>query len=71
MYAGYAFFMVLKTAPSTASVSIINDDLITLDQWGKIVAVGTVGGILGKFLTGWMADQFGGKFTFTLGPGCR
>ena len=67
MYAGYACFMVLKTAPSTASVSILNEGLFDMKQWGQIVAVGIFGGVLGKFLTGWMADRFGGKFTFTLG----
>ena len=67
MYVGYACFMVLKTASSTASVSIVNEGLFDLKQWGQIVAVGTFGGMLGKFLSGWMADRFGGKFTFTLG----
>jgi OPA family sugar phosphate sensor protein UhpC-like MFS transporter len=67
MYLGYGCFMVLKTASSTASVSIVNEGLFDLKQWGQIVAIGTFGGILGKFLTGWMADRFGGKFTFALG----
>jgi sugar phosphate permease len=67
MYVGYACFMVLKTATSTASVSIVNEGLFDLKQWGQIVAVGTFGGILGKFLTGWMADRLGGKVTFALG----
>ena len=66
MYVGYAFFMVLKTAPITASVSMIEDGLIDKKQWGQILSIGTVGAILGKFITGWMADKFGGKFTFTL-----
>ena len=67
MYVGYACFMVLKTASSTASVSIVNEGLFDLKQWGQIVAVGTFGGMLGKLLSGWMADRFGGKFTFALG----
>ena len=67
MYVGYACFMVLKTASSTASVSIVNEGLFDLKQWGQIVAVGTFGGMLGKFVSGWMADRFGGKFTFALG----
>ncbi len=67
MYAGYAGLMVLKMAPTTASASIVNEGLLDTELWGKILAVGTFGGILGKLLTGWMADRFGGKFTFTLG----
>ena len=66
MYVGYAFFMVLKTAPITASASMIDEGLIDKEQWGRILAYGTIGAILGKFITGWMADRFGGKFTFTL-----
>ena len=66
MYVGYAFFMVLRTAPITASASMIDEGLIDKVQWGRILALGTVGAILGKFITGWMADKFGGKITFTL-----
>jgi sugar phosphate permease len=58
--------MVLKTAPITASASMIEEGLINKEEWGRILAYGTIGAILGKFITGWMADRFGGKFTFTL-----
>ncbi len=40
---------------------------IDLIAWGKILAAGTFGSILGKFATGWLADRFGGKFTFVAG----
>ncbi|MCH2374600.1 MAG: MFS transporter [Planctomycetes bacterium] len=69
MYLGYACFMILKTAPVAVSPALIDDPSMGVDEvyWGKILAVATIGGILGKFLTGWMADRFGGKFTFVVG----
>jgi len=69
MYVGYACFMILKTAPIAASSALLDDPSLNLTttEWGRILAVGTFGAILGKFISGWMADNLGGKFTFTLG----
>jgi sugar phosphate permease len=68
MYVGYACFMILRNIPALAGDTLREDPSLglTMTQWGRILAVGTAGGILGKFVGGWMADKLGGKFTFTL-----
>jgi MFS transporter, OPA family, sugar phosphate sensor protein UhpC len=38
-----------------------------LEVWGKILAIGTWGAVVGKFICGYAADKFGGKRTFTVG----
>ena len=68
MYVGYVCFMILRNTPALAGDALRQDPSfdLTMTQWGEILAVGTAGGILGKFVGGWMADKLGGKFTFTL-----
>lgn len=69
MYAGYAMFMVLRMIPSVAGAAIREDPSLQMDLevWGKIVALGSWGAVVGKFLFGYAADKFGGNRTFTAG----
>lgn len=69
MYVGYAMFMVLRMIPTVAWTGIREDPSLDVDleAWGKIIAVGTWGAVIGKFVCGYSADRFGGKLTFTIG----
>jgi sugar phosphate permease len=52
-----------------AGPEILNDTSLGLTKadWGAILGYGTLGGILGKFASGWAADKVGGKIIFNLG----
>jgi sugar phosphate permease len=69
MYFGYAMFMVLRTIPSVAGAAIREDPSlhVDLEVWGKIVACGAWGAVVGKILCGYAADKVGGKRTFAVG----
>ena len=67
MYVGYAAFMVLRTVPTTIATALQKDLGIGVDVWGRVLAIGTCGGIAGKFVGGFLADRLGGKITFTVG----
>jgi OPA family sugar phosphate sensor protein UhpC-like MFS transporter len=69
MYLGYSMFMVLRMIPGVAGAAILEDRSlgIDLEAWGKILAIGTCGAVLGKFICGYAADKIGGKLTFTAG----
>lgn len=69
MYVGYAMFMVLRMAPTVAGTSITGDPSLGIDtgDWGRILAMGTVGAVVGKFIGGWSADRLGGRLTFAVG----
>lgn len=69
MYLGYAMFMVLRTIPSVAGPLMIKDPSLGLDEATlvRILAMGTFGAMVGKFVGGYAADRFGGKMTFTVG----
>lgn len=69
MYIGYAMFMVLRMAPAPVSNSIIDDPNlgIGLGEWGRIMSMGTVGAVIGKFIGGYAADRLGGRVTFAIG----
>jgi OPA family sugar phosphate sensor protein UhpC-like MFS transporter len=68
MYLGYAMFMVLRMIPTVAGGAMREDSELGIDLavWGRILAMGTVGGVVGKFVGGYAADRFGGKITFTI-----
>lgn len=68
MYAGYAASMVLRMIPTVAGNAIRHDPElgIDLEAWGRVLAAGTCGAMVGKFLCGWAADRFGGKKTFSV-----
>jgi sugar phosphate permease len=69
MYSGYAMFMVLRMIPTVAGAAIREDPSLGMDLevWGRILAIGTWGAVVGKFICGYTADKFGGKITFTAG----
>jgi len=69
MYLGYATFMLLRMIPTVAGNSITaNPELnVTTGDWGRILAVGTVGAVIGKFVGGLASDKFGGRLTFFFG----
>jgi sugar phosphate permease len=69
MYVGYAMFMTLRMIPAVAGPAMRNDPSlgIDLEVWGRILALGTCGAILGKFIGGYAADLFGGRRTFAAG----
>lgn len=69
MYLGYAGFLLLKTSIVVAGPEILKDPLLGLTKadWGAILGFGTLGGILGKFVSGWASDKIGGKIVFNLG----
>jgi sugar phosphate permease len=68
MYAGYATSMILRMIPTVAGNPIREDASlgIDLETWGRVLAAGTTGAMIGKFLCGWAADTFGGRKTFTI-----
>jgi len=67
MYLGYAGFIFMKTSILVISPDLVADNLITITQWGIILGWGALGAIIGKILSGAVADRFGGKWTFTIG----
>lgn len=69
MYVGYAMFMVLRMIPTVAGTSITNDSTlgVSTGDWGRILAMGTVGAVVGKFIGGFAADRWGGRLTFFAG----
>lgn len=69
MYFGYAMFMVLRMVPTVASPAMLKDPALDIDLevWGRILAIGTIGALVGKFVGGYAADRLGGKLTFTVG----
>jgi sugar phosphate permease len=69
MYIGYAMFMVLRMIPTVAGTSITSDPNLNVDtgDWGRILAMGTIGALIGKFIGGYAADKLGGRITFTVG----
>lgn len=69
MYMGYAGFMILKTSVVGVSAAIVGDKTLSItdSQWANIVAWGTLGGILGKLISGVLADRLGANLLLHLG----
>ena len=69
LYLAYGVSMALRTLPAIAATEICSDPRlgISLSAWGQIIGTGTLGGLVGKFLWGWLADVLGGRVTLTLG----
>ena len=69
MYVGYAMFMVLRMIPTVAGTSITSDPAmgVSTADWTRILAMGTVGAVIGKFIGGLAADTLGGRATFAIG----
>jgi len=67
MYVGYAYFMVLRSAPGAVVTAIRTDTGVTVEEWSRVLAVSTAGAVIGKFIGGILADTIGGGKTFTIG----
>ncbi|MFN8855516.1 MAG: MFS transporter [Planctomycetaceae bacterium] len=67
LYLAYATSMVLRMIPTVVGTSIRGDSQlgIGLAEWSQILAAGTLGALVGKFVCGWSADRFGGRLTLT------
>ncbi len=59
--------MVLRMAPGGVSTALETELHVNETQWGRILAMSTVGAVLGKFIGGWAADRLGGCATFAVG----
>ena len=67
LYLAYATSMVLRMIPSVVGTAIRGEASIGigLAEWSQVLAAGTVGALVGKFVCGWSADRFGGRVTLT------
>jgi sugar phosphate permease len=67
LYLAYATSMVLRMIPSVVGTAIREEAQlgIGLAEWSQVLAVGTVGALVGKFVWGWSADRVGGRVTLT------
>jgi sugar phosphate permease len=67
MYAGYVGFMLCKSSLPLFATTIKNGDLgLTTSDFGVIFAWGMAGALVGKLLTGMVADRLGGRNVFVL-----
>jgi OPA family sugar phosphate sensor protein UhpC-like MFS transporter len=68
MFVGYMAFMLCRTALPAASLEMVRDPKLGLDEagYGDIAAWGTAGMITGKLLTGVIADWLGGRRVFVV-----
>ena len=66
MSIGYMAFILCRTALPVAAPEMVNDPSLGLNEasYGDIAAWGMAGMILGKLLTGVIADWLGGKRVF-------
>jgi sugar phosphate permease len=66
MSVGYMAFILARTALPVASPEMVGDPRLALDEasYGDIAAWGMAGMILGKLLTGVLADWLGGRRVF-------
>jgi OPA family sugar phosphate sensor protein UhpC-like MFS transporter len=67
MYVGYAYFMVLRSAPGAVVAAIRTDTGVTTEEWGRVLAMSTAGAVIGKLIGGYSADKLGGGITFAIG----
>ena len=67
MYVGYAWFMVLRSAPGAVVTAIRTDIGLTKGEWGQVLAISTAGAVVGKIIGGFLADKIGGRATFAIG----
>jgi len=66
MFIGYMGFILCRTVLAVASPEMVNDPNLGLDEasYGDIAAWGMAGMIMGKLLTGVIADWLGGRRVF-------
>ena len=67
MYTGYAYFMILRSAPAAVSPALTNELGLSVEQWGTIVGMSTIGAVIGKLVVALGVDRLGGRITFALG----
>lgn len=68
MYLGYMAFMTCRNTIIVASPAMIADEQLGLDKdgYGKLMALHSAGGVVGKALSGFAVDKFGGRLVFLL-----
>jgi sugar phosphate permease len=66
MYAGYMGFILCRTAIYAASPAMVGDPALGLSKtmFGAVLGWGTAGMVVGKLLTGAVADRLGGRRVF-------
>ena len=71
MYIGYLMLMFCRTAFTTVSPALVEDpDLsLTTTHIGDILGYAALGSLVGKLLTGFVADHFGGRLTLLVALG--
>jgi len=71
MYGAYAVLNICRTTVIISSPAMLDDPELGLNKamWGAILGWGTAGTLVGKLVTGVMADRFGGRrvFLFSIG----
>ena len=68
MYIGYLMLMFCRTAFTAVSPALVEDPglSLTTTDIGDILGYAALGSLLGKLLTGFVADRFGGRLTLLL-----
>jgi len=71
MYIGYLMLMFCRTAFTTVSPALVEDPglSLTTTHIGDILGYAALGSLVGKLLTGFFADRFGGRLTLLLALG--
>lgn len=71
MYIGYLMLMFCRTAFTTVSPALVEDPglSLTTTDIGDILGYAALGSLVGKLLTGFVADRFGGRLTLLLALG--
>ena len=71
MYIGYLMLMFCRTAFTTVSPALVEDPglSLTTTHIGDILGYAALGSLVGKLLTGFVADRFGGRLTLLLALG--
>lgn len=66
MYLGYMAFILCRTAVYVASPAMVEDPALgmTKTMFGAVLGWGTAGMVVGKLLSGVVADRFGGRRVF-------
>src|SRR5262245_62023858 len=66
MYAGYMGFILCRTAIYAASPAMVADPELGLSKamFGAVLGWGTAGMVVGKLLSGAVADRLGGRRIF-------
>ncbi len=71
MYVGYLMLTFCRTAFTTVSPALVEDPglSLTTTDIGDILGYAALGSLVGKLLTGFVADRFGGRLTLLLALG--